>query len=213
MTVERVEFASLLCSRLCHDLLSPVGALNNGIELLADESDPEMRKRCLELLEQSARTTADKLKYFRLAFGSAGGFGEAIPTADAHAAISGMIGESRKIELGWLVHDDALPKAVIRVMLNLALVAIDALVRGGRLDIGVERHGEDVEIVIRAEGARLAVDDSIIAALEGNLPEGDLAARTAPAWMTHVIAQARGGRVVSSRDGADAILLGATLKA
>src|SRR3546814_16485479 len=78
MTISPVEFASLLCSRLCHDLLSPVGALNNGLELLADEHDPEMRARCLELLGESARASASKLKFFRPAFGAAGGFGETV---------------------------------------------------------------------------------------------------------------------------------------
>ena len=71
MSDDRVDFASMLASRLCHDLLSPVGAFANGLELLADEKDPEMRARCFDLLEQSARTSAAKLKYFRLAFGSA----------------------------------------------------------------------------------------------------------------------------------------------
>ena len=66
-----VDLASLLCSRLCHDLMSPVGALNNGIELMADEQDPEMRDRCVELLADSAKATANKLKFFRLAFGAA----------------------------------------------------------------------------------------------------------------------------------------------
>ncbi len=211
MSVDRVEFASLLCSRLCHDLLSPVGAMNNGLELLSDESDVEMRRRCIELLEQSAKRTADKLKYFRLAFGSAGGFGDDIATAEAHAAISGMIGDNSRIEMGWLVHDDVLPKPVIRVLLNLALVGIDALVRGGRLDIGVERTAELCEIVVRAEGDRLALDPNVIAALEGRLPESELAARTAPAWMTHVIASAGGGSVLSSSDGPTAVMLGATL--
>ena len=64
MTISAVDFASLLCSRLCHDLLSPVGALNNGLELLADEHDPEMRARCLELLSESAKASANKLKFF-----------------------------------------------------------------------------------------------------------------------------------------------------
>src|SRR3546814_7235729 len=67
-----VDFASLLCARLCHDLISPVGSLYNGVELLADESDLEMRARCMELLADSARQTANKLKFFRLAFGAAG---------------------------------------------------------------------------------------------------------------------------------------------
>src|ERR1044071_6387407 len=95
-----VDLASLLCSRLCHDLMSPVGALNNGIELLGDEQDPDMRERCLELLADSAVATANKLKFFRLAFGAAGGFADAIDTGDAKAALKGVFGAERRIELG-----------------------------------------------------------------------------------------------------------------
>ena len=99
-----IELASLLCSRLCHDLLSPIGALNNGIELLADEDDPDMREKCLELLADSARASANKLKFFRLAFGAAGGFGDEIDTGEAHAALEGVFGAERRIELGWMVN-------------------------------------------------------------------------------------------------------------
>src|SRR5207253_8336435 len=81
------EFASLLCSRLCHDLLSPVGALNNGIELLADEHDPEMRARCLDLLSESARASANKLKFLRRAVGAAGGLADGVSPLRARAAI------------------------------------------------------------------------------------------------------------------------------
>src|SRR5581483_11494244 len=97
------DFASLLCSRLCHDLLSTIGALNNGIELLADESDPEMRERCVELLGESARTSANKLKFFRLAFGAAGGFGDLIDPREAKTAIEGLFGGDGRIQIGWMV--------------------------------------------------------------------------------------------------------------
>ena len=100
-----IDLSSLLCSRLCHDLMSPVGALNNGVELLADEQDPDMRDRCLELLADSARTTANKLKFFRLAFGAAGGFGEEVDTSEARAALEGLFSSEGKIELGWMVAD------------------------------------------------------------------------------------------------------------
>ena len=69
------DLAALMCSRLCHDMLSPVGALSNGLELLADETDPDMRDKVIELLEQSAKSSAGKLKFFRLAFGAAGATG------------------------------------------------------------------------------------------------------------------------------------------
>ena len=99
---DSIEFASLLCSRLCHDLLSPVGALNNGLELMADETDPQMRERCLELLSESARTSANKLKFFRLAFGSAGGFGDAVPPHEARVAIEGMFATAGRVKIGWM---------------------------------------------------------------------------------------------------------------
>src|ERR1700753_2491361 len=97
LTMKSHEFASLLCSRLCHDLLSPVGALNNGIELLTDEHDPEMRARVLDLLGESAKASAHTLKFFRLAFGAAGGFGDAVDTREARAAIEGLFGGEGRI--------------------------------------------------------------------------------------------------------------------
>ena len=150
-----IDLASLLCSRLCHDLLSPVGALNNGIELLADEQDPEMRERCLELLSESARASANKLKFFRIAFGAAGGFGDEIDTREAQAALQGLYGPERRIELGWMVPDAKMSKGATKLLLNLAMIAGDALVRGGRLDVGAEGSGASLEMVIRAEGPRI----------------------------------------------------------
>src|SRR5207244_3971174 len=144
-----VDLASLLCSRLCHDLMSPVGALNNGVELLADEQDPEMRARCLELLADSARASANKLKFFRLAFGAGGGFGAMIDTREAKGAIEGIYGAEKRIELGWMVAEQQLPKGAVKLLLNLAMLAGDSLVRGGRLDIGAEQGSDVLEIVIR----------------------------------------------------------------
>ena len=103
MPSETVDLAALLCSRLCHDMLSPVGALSNGIELLRDERDPEMRHRCMELLEQSARISADKLKFFRLAYGAAGGFGDTVPTQEPRDLVQGLVGDNGRIVLQWAV--------------------------------------------------------------------------------------------------------------
>src|SRR4028119_1354144 len=142
-----VDLASLLCSRLCHDLMSPVGALNNGIELLADEQDPDMRDKCLELLSDTARASANKLKFFRLAFGAAGGFADAADTREARVAIEGLFGGDGRIQLGWMIDEPTMSKGALKVLLNLVLIAGDALVRGGRLDVGAERHSGGLEIV------------------------------------------------------------------
>ena len=203
-----IDLASLLCSRLCHDLLSPVGVLNNGLELMADEQDPEMRERCLELLAESARASASKLKFFRLAFGAAGGFGEEIDTREARQALEGLFGGDKKIDLGWMVTADKLPKEAIKVLLNLALVAGDALVRGGRLDIGAERSVGGTEIVIRAEGPRLLLDPNLRATLERGAA-GTVEPRAAGAWLAHALISEAGGKLQLSPADSQVLMIGA----
>ncbi len=197
---QALELASLLCSRLCHDLLSPVGALSNGLELLAEEKDPAMRQRCFELLEQSARSSADKLKFFRLAFGAAGGFGEAVPVTEPRALIEALAGPSGRIALRWTMESNTLPKAAVKILLNLSLIAIEALVRGGTLEIALEeRAGGKVqggaEIALRASGPRIAFDPAVGRALSGQLAPGELSSRTAPAAMVAALAASCGGGV------------------
>ena len=212
MTTAAIDFASLLCSRLCHDLLSPVGALNNGLELLADEHDPEMRARCLDLLNESARASANKLKFFRLAFGAAGGFGDSVDAREAKVAIEGMLGESGRNEIGWIVEPATLSKPAIKVLLNLALIAGDALVRGGRLDIGAERTANGTEMVVRAEGPRLVLDAELRQALEGRTGADEVTPRAAAAYLvSELVRQANGAIQVSAPDD-PFVMFGAILR-
>jgi histidine phosphotransferase ChpT len=206
-----VDLASLLCSRLCHDLLSPVGALNNGLELMADEQDPEMRERCLELLNESARASANKLKFFRLAFGAAGGFGDVIDTREARTALEGLFGADKRVELGWMVADDELAKGAVKLLLNLALIAGDALVRGGRLDVGAERSGSSLELVIRAEGPRILLDPTLRETIAKGSSDGNVEPRAAGAWLAHELAQQARGEIRLSDPADEVLLIGVTL--
>ncbi len=208
--MDAVELASLLCSRLCHDLLSPVGALNNGVELLADEQDPEMRQRCLELLADSARASANKLKFFRLAFGAGGGFADLVDTREARGAIEGLYGAEKRIELGWLVAEERLPKGAVKLLLNLAMLAGDALVRGGRLDIGAEQGGGQLEIVIRAEGPRILLDPALRDVMV-NGSDVTVEPRAAGAWLAHQLAADAGGSIQLNSAVEPVLLIGATL--
>ena len=207
---DQLDLASLLCSRLCHDLLSPVGALTNGLELLADERDPDMRQRCFELLEQSAKVSADKLKFFRLAFGAAGGFGESVPVDEAKSVTEALVGSAKRVELNWALSADRLPKGAVKVMLNFAQIGLEALVRGGTLDVGAESRGGASEIVVRASGPRIAFDEVIGRALEGRLEPDELTSRTSAAHMIALLAEkAGGGLQFMLSDGA--LVLGAVL--
>lgn len=208
---QALDFAALLCSRLCHDLLSPVGAFNNGLELLAEETDPDMRERCLDLLAESARTSANKLKFFRLAFGSAGGYGDAVPPDEVRQAIEGMFAASGRVKIGWLLGSDAIDKRAVKILLNLALIAGDALVRGGQLDIGVETQGDGIEIAVRAQGQKIVLDEELRGALAGTLRKEALSSRNAAAWMTRLMAERMGGRLMLSAPGEPALVFGAAL--
>ncbi|MFK4002918.1 histidine phosphotransferase family protein [Qipengyuania sp. NPDC077563] len=207
---ESIDLAAMLCSRLCHDMLSPVGALNNGLELLAMEDDPEMRKSVIALLEQSARTSTNKLKFFRLAFGAAGGFGDRVDVAEPKALVEALVSDRDKVEVHWAIEAANLAKPAVKVLLNFAQIANDALVRGGSLDIGAEVRDGNCELVVRATGTKIAFDDTIGKALDGSLDRTDLSSRTAAAHMIHLLAAQSGGGIQYARTD-ETLVLGAIL--
>ena len=207
---QSIGLAAMLCSRLCHDMLSPVGALSNGLELLAMETDPEMRANVVELLEQSATISTNKLKFFRLAFGAAGGFGERVEVAEPKALIEALVSDKPKVTINWALADATLAKPAVKVLLNFAQIAIDALVRGGSLDIGAERRDGACEIVVRAAGPKIAFDEMSGHALDGSLARAELTSRTAAAHMIHLLASENGGGLQYHRT-AETLVLGAVL--
>lgn len=205
------DLASLLCSRLCHDLLSPIGAMNNGLELLADETDPEMRARCIELLTDSARTSASKLKFFRLAFGAAGGFGDKVDVTEPRLLIEGLVADKPRVELQWQVPADMLAKPAVKVLLNLALIGLDGLVRGGQLIIAAEENAGTCEIAVNATGPKVVIDEAVAAALSGESAHAAISPRTAPAYMIRQIVRNGGGDIQLAAT-TESLIIGAMLK-
>jgi len=183
-----VSFASLLCSRLCHDLVSPVGALSNGVEILADEQSPEMREQVLGLLEQSARQTSNRLQFFRLAFGTGGNFAAEIDPREGHKALAAFLDGSR-IRLNWNVGASGLDKSTLKLLLNLALVAAESIIREGELRIELHLPGRGGELAVTAMAQRLTLSDTMRAALSGQLREDALDPKTAPAYLASTLAR------------------------
>lgn len=208
-----IDFASLLCSRLCHDLLNPVGALNNGLELLADETDADMREQCMNLLADSARTTASKLKFYRLAFGSAGGFGDTVPSHEIKSAVEGIFASSGRVAISWMPLADSLEKLPAKVLLNLALIAGEALPRGGTLTLGLESGDGAFDVAVHGEGPRLTLDPELRMALMGELEEKGITSRTVAATMVRQLVSERGGDVITSDADQPFIMFGARIPA
>lgn len=207
MTDETVEFASLMCSRLCHDLLSPVGSFGNGLELLADENDPAMRQNFFDLLDTSSRSAINKLKFFRLSFGSAGGYGDDIAPDEIASALQGLVADGKTVTIGWVGDVGPLAKPAARTLLLLAQVVVEALVRGGRIDMAAEQRDGRIEIAVRGAGDRVVIDSASEAAFADASHEPT--PKTVGIALARRIAGNRDGEVMLSRPGDGEIVVGA----
>src|SRR6186997_1978063 len=138
---DALELAALLCSRVCHDLISPVGAIVNGLEVLDDNPKPEDRDFALDLIRKSAKTASARLQFCRLAFGAAGSAGAQIDLGDAQNMAKGHF-EDGKITPAWNLPRLLLPKNRVELLLNLLVMAQQTIPRGGVLTVDSLGEGE-----------------------------------------------------------------------
>ena len=199
-----IALSALLCSRLCHDLISPVGAFSNGIEILADEDDPGMRQEVFKLLGQSVQQAGARLMFFRMAFGAGGGFGDNSPADSVRDTLSAYFAGG-KIAIDWKVSLSELSRDTVKIILNLALLAADALPRGGGITVEVMRSTGGLDLAVVAQGDRLLDKPEIAKILADGCPIADLDSKTAPAYLVHKTVAAHGGTVKSSSDGQQAV--------
>jgi histidine phosphotransferase ChpT len=129
-----LDLAALLCSRVCHDLISPVGAIVNGLEVLEEDKDEETQTFALDLIKKSARQASAKLQFCRLAFGAAGSAGAQIETGEAEKVVRGLL-EDDKIKIAWNLPPELKPKNEVKLLLNMLIVAAGTVPRGGTLTV------------------------------------------------------------------------------
>ncbi|MEM9123961.1 MAG: histidine phosphotransferase family protein [Pseudomonadota bacterium] len=187
-----LEFAALMCSRLCHDLISPVTAFANGLEVLTDEDDPEMKDQALALLQNSARQAAAKLQFARLAYGAASAHGADIELAEARQVVELYLGES-KADLQWEVEAYTAPKDVVRLLLNFCLLAVDSVPRGGRVRLSLEERPDATSILAEATGKPLVFPEKLAQALGCELDDNAQDARSIQPTLTRRIVDGLGG--------------------
>src|ERR1044071_7625220 len=133
-TLSALALAALLCSRVCHDLISPVGAIVNGLEVLEEENDEETKTFALDLIKRSAGNASAKLQFCRLAFGAAGSAGVQIDVGDAESLARGFI-EDDKTKLAWNLPRVLLAKNRVKLLLNMLIIAGQGIPRGGVLTV------------------------------------------------------------------------------
>ena len=133
-----LDLAALLCSRVCHDVISPVGAIINGLEVLDGEQDEEMRAVAMELIKKSAISASARLQFCRLAFGAAGSFGASIDTGDAEKVARDIFANDRTI-LQWIGRRRLASRNSVKLLLNMCLVAAGSVPRGGVITVEISR--------------------------------------------------------------------------
>ena len=202
------EVMDLLCSRLCHDLISPVGAINNGVELIEDIGD-DMVDEAMGLISQSGKRAAGHLRCYRLCYGAAGAQAN-VGLGEAREIAAGYL-EGGKVTLDWGetgdLGADGPPPGTVKVLLNLIVMADEALSQGGRISVG----GDGGILTVTAEGPNAGLRENQDVALAGTLPAEELGARTVHAYVTGLFAHRFGMTVDHSMVEADKLRLQLTL--
>ena len=170
MTIAPLDLAALLCSRVCHDVISPVGAIVNGLEVLDGEDGAEMRDVAMDLIRKSAASASARLQFCRLAFGAAGSLTASIDTGDAEIAARGLIASDRT-SLRWNAPRRLAPKNAIKLLLNLCLVASSAAPRGGVVAVDMSGEGDDLRIRVSAAGSNVRLPHAAATLLSDAEPE------------------------------------------
>lgn len=171
VTLDALDLAALLCSRVCHDLISPAGAIVNGLEVLEDSPDEETKTFALDLIKKSARTASARLQFCRVAFGAAGSAGAQLDLGDAETVARGCV-EDEKVKLAWNLPRALVPKNRVKLLLNMLIVATQAIPRGGILEVNGEGPAEAMTFKITARGLNARIPQAVQALLSGS-PEGE----------------------------------------
>jgi len=198
--IEALDLAALLCSRVCHDLISPVGAIVNGLEVLAEEKDEETKTFALDLIKRSAGTASAKLQFCRLAFGAAGSAGAQIDLGDAETISRGFF-EDDKTKLAWNLPRVLLPKNRVKLLLNLLLIAGQTIPRGGRLTVDPIGAGESMGFKVSAAGVNAKVPPAVAALVGGETGDTPLDAHRIQPFYASLLAEASGVKVSMIMEG------------
>lgn len=169
--IEALDFAALLCSRVCHDIISPVGAITNGLEVLDEEENEEMKAFAFDLIRKSARTASAKLQFARLAFGAAGSAGAEVDLGDAETVAKRYM-EGEKADLVWEAERRLLPKNQVKLMLNLLLVSLHAIPRGGKVVVRTSGELPVLTQIIEATGPSARIPPRVVDLMEGEIADG-----------------------------------------
>lgn len=197
--------AALLCSKVCHDIISPVGAISNGLELMDEGGDAETSEIAMDLIRTSAKNASARLQFARIAFGAAGSAGAHIDTGDAEAVARGYFDNEKKTDLEWHGERALLPKNKVKLLLNLLLVGLGAIPRGGLVKAEIEDPNGSPKFRITSIGQSARVPPAFTNLLNGTFEE-DLDAHAIQPVYTLSLANEAAMEISAHIDGENVVL-------
>jgi histidine phosphotransferase ChpT len=183
-----LDLAALLCSRVCHDVISPVGAIVNGLEVLDGEEDEEMRTVAMELIKKSAMSASARLQFCRLAFGAAGSFGATIDTGDAEKVARDIFATGRT-DLQWNFDRRMASRASVKLLLNLCLIANSAVPRGGVIAVDISGEDNALAMRVQAKGTNAKLSHSAADFLTNPVPHEAVDGHSIQFYFTTLLAR------------------------
>ncbi|MBB3973571.1 histidine phosphotransferase ChpT [Hansschlegelia beijingensis] len=189
ITLDSLDLAALVASRVCHDVISPVGAIVNGLEILEDEKDEGMRGFAFDLIKKSAAQASARLQFCRIAFGAAGSAAAMLDLGDAEQVARGFV-EDQKTKLIWEAPRQLLPKNKVKLLLNLVLVAATTIPRGGAITVSAVGEGEATEFKLATEGPHARVPANVLDLLAGRAPDDRIDAHVIQPFYAGLVARA-----------------------
>jgi len=205
-SIEALDLAALLCSRVCHDLISPVGAIVNGLEVLEEEKDESTKEFALDLIKKSARNASAKLQFCRMAFGAAGSAGAQIDLGDAETLARRFL-EDEKTKLAWNLPRALLPKNRVKLLLNMLVMAGQAIPRGGNISVDPIGSGESTGFKVTAAGANAKVPPHLPTLLTGEGSGEGLDAHRIQPFYAGLLARACGVKATMTMEGEAVVIV------
>jgi histidine phosphotransferase ChpT len=194
-----LDLAALLCSRVCHDAVGPVGAIVNGLELLDEDDSAETREMALDLIRKSSRQASARLQFARIAFGAAGSAGSSVDTGYAQQLTEQFMADE-KVKLSWNTPRLYVEKNRVKLLMNLVVIALSSIPVGGTVEVNMEGDAENPVFKVDARGPRPRIPPHLEALLSGRSESGNIDAHGFQVFYTGEIARACNMSITVSLD-------------
>ncbi|HEV7291844.1 MAG TPA: histidine phosphotransferase family protein [Devosia sp.] len=191
--LKATDLAAMLCSRVCHDLINPIGAIGNGLEVLADPAQSEMAEGARDLIASAAKQSRGKLEFARLAYGASSTTGTDIDTRECER-VARILFDIEKADLEWNAPLILLPKHKAKLFMNMLLIAAGSVPRGGVVTASItgEAGQEKFEFTSRSDPEKrqkTLVPSGAAGLLSGMPEEGAVDARGIQPFYTGLLAR------------------------